>query len=53
MVTFQCLDEDCTQYDIKIDFAGDIKNAECGGCHVVLESFDLRPDVELTEEEVN
>jgi hypothetical protein len=50
MVTFECLDEECPQFEMKIDFAGDIKSAECGGCHVELESFDFRADPELGEE---
>jgi hypothetical protein len=47
MVTFKCEATDCPQKDIQIYFIGDIAEAECGGCQVVLESFDLRDDPEL------
>jgi len=47
MVTFKCETNDCSQKDIAINFMGDIAEAECGGCNVVLKSFDLRPDPEL------
>lgn len=49
MVTFECKEENCSQVNIKIDFFGDIKEAECGGCGITLESFDFRDDPEVTQ----
>lgn len=47
MVTFQCKNKECSQKDIKIDFMGSITEAECGGCSLILKSFDLRDDPEI------
>jgi hypothetical protein len=44
MVTFECIADGCSQKNVKIDFFGDIAQAECGGCAVTLQSKDSRPD---------
>jgi hypothetical protein len=47
MVTFKCVEIDCPQENIEINFTGDITEAECGGCQTILTSFDLTDDPEL------
>jgi hypothetical protein len=47
MVNFKCEAKDCPQKNIEIHFIGNIKEAECGGCRSVLNSFDLQPDPEI------
>ena len=46
MVTFKCTKTQCSQKDLEIYFSGNPETAECGGCGVTLESFDLRDDLE-------
>lgn len=47
MVTFECKEKTCPQANIKIDFLGDLSEAECGGCKLILKSFNLREDPEM------
>jgi hypothetical protein len=47
MVTFKCIEDNCSQKDMAIDFLGEIAEAECGGCGITITSFDLRNDPEL------
>ena len=44
MVTFECVADGCTQKNVKIDFFGEIAEAECGGCATTLQYKDSRPD---------
>ena len=47
MVSFKCVANECAQKDIVINFMGDITEAECGGCQIVLTSYDLQDDPKL------
>ena len=49
MVTFKCVKENCPSKDNEIDFAGDIQEAECGGCGLTIFSANHRPDPEDNE----
>ena len=49
MVTFKCTVKDCPSKDLEIDFAGDLKEAECGGCGKTIKSSNFRPDPEEQE----
>jgi hypothetical protein len=53
MITFECVADGCSQKNVKIDFFGDIAQAECGGCATTLQSKDLRPDPELPPSTLN
>jgi len=50
MVKFKCVEKNCSLESIEINFMGEIAEAICGGCHVLLQSYDQRPDPELSTE---
>ena len=49
MVTFTCKVKDCPNEKVQYNFLGNPENAECGGCHAILEANDLRDDPEAID----
>ena len=49
MVTFTCVNEECSNKDIDYNFLGFPDSAMCGSCKETLTPSDERPDPEEVE----
>jgi hypothetical protein len=53
MFTFTCNEKDCANKGIDYNVFGTSKVAECGGCGLILDGTNERPDPEISTEENN
>ena len=50
MISFNCLNKDCTSKDVEFNFWGNPATAVCGTCSTVLVGYNEQPDPEIPAE---